>query len=66
MPRHLAGLLEILKAAGGLAQRQRNDSATSEFPGRARAVVNFLANATQDDKLRQTFLAAKPVRDLFY
>ena len=40
-----------------LSNRQR-------FLGRARAVVNSLASAIEDDKLRQTFLAAKPVRDL--
>jgi serine/threonine protein kinase len=55
---------KILKAAGELAQRQRNDSARSEFLGRARAVVQSLAGAIQEDKLRQGFLAAKPVRDL--
>jgi tetratricopeptide (TPR) repeat protein len=55
---------KILKAAAELARRQRNDSAGADFLGRARAVVQSLAGAIQDDKLREGFLAAKPVRDL--
>jgi tetratricopeptide (TPR) repeat protein len=55
---------KILKAAAELARRQRDDAVGAEFFGRARAVVHSLADAIQDDKLRQTFLAAKPVQDL--
>jgi tetratricopeptide (TPR) repeat protein len=55
---------KILKAAAELARRQKDDSAGAEFLGRSRAVVQSLADALGDDKLRQGFLAAKPVRDL--
>jgi tetratricopeptide (TPR) repeat protein len=55
---------KILKAAAELARRQKDDSASAEFLGRSRAVVQSLANALQDDDLRQGFLAAEPVRDL--
>jgi tetratricopeptide (TPR) repeat protein len=66
LQRHPCPTIEwkILTAAGELTQRQRNDFACAEFLGRARAVVQSLAGAIQDDKLRQGFLAAKPVRDL--
>jgi tetratricopeptide (TPR) repeat protein len=55
---------KILNAAAALAQRQRDDAARADYLGRAQAVVQSLAGAIQDDKLRQTFLAAKPVREL--
>ena len=55
---------KILKAAAELAQRQKNDSASADFLGRAKAVVQSLAGAIEDDTLRRGFLAAKPVRDL--
>ena len=55
---------KILQAAAELAQRQRDDAARAELLGRSRAVVQSLADAIQDAKLRQGFLAAKPVRDL--
>jgi tetratricopeptide (TPR) repeat protein len=55
---------KILQAAAELAKRQRNDAVSAEFLGRAHAVVQSLAGSIQDDKLRQRFLAAKPVRDL--
>jgi Protein kinase domain/AAA ATPase domain len=66
LQRHPCPTIEwkILKAAAELAQCQKNDSAGADFLGRARAVVQSLAGAIQDDKLRQGFLAAKPVRDL--
>lgn len=66
LQRHSCPTIEwkILKAAAELAKRQQNDSARAEFLGHARAVVQSLAGAIQDDKLRQGFLAAKPVRDL--
>jgi hypothetical protein len=56
---------KILRAAADLAQRRGNDSAGLDFLGRARVVVQSLAAAIQDDKLREGFIAAKPVRDLF-
>jgi hypothetical protein len=55
---------KILKAAAELARRQKDDSAAANFLGQARAVVQSLADAIDDDKLRQGFLSAKPVRDL--
>ena len=66
LQRHPCPTIEwkILKEAGELARRQRNDSARSEFLGRARAVVQSLAGAIDSDKLRHTFLAAKSIRDL--
>jgi tetratricopeptide (TPR) repeat protein len=67
LQRHPCPTIEwkILKAAGELARRQSNDSASTEFLGRAHAVVQSLAGAIQDAKLHQGFLAAKPVRDLY-
>src|SRR5262249_6093210 len=44
---------KILKAAADLAQRQRNEAARAEFLGRARAVVQSLATAIKEAKLRQ-------------
>jgi tetratricopeptide (TPR) repeat protein len=66
LQRHPCPTIEwkILKAAADLARRQKDDSARAEFLDRSRAVVQSLADALQDDKLRQRFLAAKPVRDL--
>ena len=66
LQRHACPIIEwkILKAAAELARRKRNDSAGADFLRRARAVVQSLAGAIQDDKLREGFLAAKPVRDL--
>ena len=55
---------KILKAAAELAQRQKDDSAAANFLGQAQAVVQSLADAIDDDKLRQGFLSAKPVREL--
>jgi hypothetical protein len=55
---------KVLKAASDLARRQKDDSAAANFLGQARAVVQSLADAIHDDKLRQGFLAARPVRDL--
>jgi tetratricopeptide (TPR) repeat protein len=66
LQRHPCPTIEwkILKAAAELARRQKDESATTEYLGRARAVVQSLAATIHDDKLRQGFLAAKPVRDL--
>jgi tetratricopeptide (TPR) repeat protein len=66
LQRHPCPTIEwkILKAAAELARRQKDDSASAEFLGRSRAVVQSLAGAIHDDKLRLGFLAAKPVRDL--
>jgi tetratricopeptide (TPR) repeat protein len=66
LQRHPCPTIEwkILKAAAELAQRQRNEAARAEFRGRAQAVVQSLAAAIREDKLRQGFLAAKPVRDV--
>jgi tetratricopeptide (TPR) repeat protein len=55
---------KILQAAAELPKRQRNEDARAEFRGRAQAVVQSLAASIREDKLRQGFLAAKPVRDL--
>jgi tetratricopeptide (TPR) repeat protein len=67
LQRHPCPTIEwkILKAAAELARRQRNDSASAEYLGRSRAVVQSLADGLHEDKLRQGFLAAKAVRDLF-
>jgi tetratricopeptide (TPR) repeat protein len=56
---------KILKAAAELAQRRKHDAAAAKFLGHARAVVQSLADTILDDKLREGFLAAKPVRELF-
>jgi tetratricopeptide (TPR) repeat protein len=53
---------KILKAAGELARRLRNDTACADFFGRARAVIQSLAASVREPKLRQAFLEAKPAR----
>jgi tetratricopeptide (TPR) repeat protein len=55
---------KILKSSGELALRQKNDSVGSELLGRARKVVQGLADGIPDQKLRQTFLADRTVREL--
>jgi tetratricopeptide (TPR) repeat protein len=55
---------KILKAAADLAQRQRDGDARTELLGRANAIAQFLAATIHEDRLRQKFLAAKPIRDL--
>ncbi len=55
---------KILKATAALAKRQKDDSAHEEFLGRSHAVIQSLADSVHDDKLRRTFLASQPVRDL--
>jgi tetratricopeptide (TPR) repeat protein len=66
LQRHPCQTIEwkILRSAAVLARRQKHDSAGADFLGRARAVVQSLADAIDDHKPRQGFLSAKPVRDL--
>jgi hypothetical protein len=63
---HPCPILEwrVLKAAAELARRLKNPSGSEELRGRSRAVVQSLANSIWDDRLRQSFLASKAVRDL--
>jgi hypothetical protein len=41
-----------------------DDSAAAEFRGRAKAVVQSLAESVTDEKLRKNFLSSKPIREL--
>jgi tetratricopeptide (TPR) repeat protein len=55
---------KILKTSGELARRQKNEPAATERFGRARKVVQSLADGIQDQKLRQTFVSDRTVREL--
>jgi hypothetical protein len=55
---------KILKTSGELALRQKNDALGSQLLGRARKVVEGLADGIQDRKLQETFLADRTVREL--
>jgi tetratricopeptide (TPR) repeat protein len=55
---------KILKTSGELALRQKHEAAGSELLGRARKVVQGLADGIQDRKLQKTFLSDKAVREL--
>jgi tetratricopeptide (TPR) repeat protein len=55
---------KILKTSGDLALRQKNESVGSQLLGRARKVVHGLADGIGDQKLRQTFLSDRTVREL--
>jgi hypothetical protein len=54
----------IYRSAADVAKRLHDDAASDDLRGRAQATVRELADSVHDDKLRQTFLAAKAVRDL--
>ncbi len=64
--RHPCPMIEwqILKASAGAARRAKNDSTSEELLGRARAVIQSLADSIRDDSLRRKFLAARPFREL--
>ena len=55
---------QILKASAGAARRVKSDSTAEELLGRARAVIQSLADSIRDDSLRRKFLAARPFCDL--
>jgi len=55
---------QILKASARAARRAKNDSTSEELLGRARTVIQSLADSIRDDSLRRKFLAARPFREL--
>jgi tetratricopeptide (TPR) repeat protein len=55
---------QILKASAAAARRAKSDSTGEELLGRARAVIQSLADSIQDDSLRRKFLAARPFCEL--
>ena len=55
---------QILKASAGATRRAKTDSTSEELLGRARAVIQSLADSIRDDSLRRKFLAARPFREL--
>ena len=55
---------QILKASAGAARRVKSDSTAEELLGRARAVIQSLADSIRDDSLRRKFLAARPFCEL--
>ena len=63
---HPCKILEwpILKAAAELAARRRDVSAREALRARAQAVVHSLASSVQGERLRNTFLSSKAVREL--
>jgi tetratricopeptide (TPR) repeat protein len=55
---------KILVAAAGVARRLGDEAGSTTSLGRARAVLQALADSLHDDKLRRRFLASRAVRDL--
>jgi tetratricopeptide (TPR) repeat protein len=55
---------KILKASADLAKKLKDDPAATEFRGRAKAVIQLLADSVKDDKLCKIFLSSKAVREL--
>lgn len=55
---------QILKASAAAARRAKSDSTGEELLGRARAVIQSLADSIRDDSLRRKFLAARPFCEL--
>jgi len=55
---------QILQASAKAARRTKSDSAGEELLGKARAVIQSLADSIRDDTLRRKFLSAKPFKDL--
>ncbi len=55
---------QILKASAGAARHAKSDSRAEELLGRARAVIQSLADSILDDSLRRKFLAARPFCEL--
>ena len=55
---------QILKASARAARHAKSDSTAEERLGRARAVIQSLADSIRDDNLRQKFLAARPFCEL--
>ena len=55
---------KILKAAADLEKRLKNNSAADEYRGKAKSVVQSLAETVTDEKLRKIFLSSKAVREL--
>lgn len=55
---------KILKGAAELAAKVKNPDAADELRGRARSVIQSLAESVTDEALRQGSLKSKPVREL--
>jgi tetratricopeptide (TPR) repeat protein len=55
---------QIFKASAGAARHAKSDSTAEELLGRARAVIQSLADSIRDDSLRRKFLAARPFCEL--
>ncbi len=55
---------KILKAAANLAAKMKNADAADELRGRARSVIQSLAESVVDHNLRRGFLKSEPVREL--
>jgi tetratricopeptide (TPR) repeat protein len=55
---------QILKASAKAAPHSKSDSRGEELLGRARAVVQSLAESIRDDQLRRKFLGSKPLLEL--
>jgi hypothetical protein len=55
---------QIFKASAGAARHAKSDSTAEELLGRARAVIQSLADSIRDDSQRRKFLAARPFCEL--
>jgi len=66
LERHPCPIIEwqILKASAGAAPHAKSDSASEDLLGRARGVIQLLADSIRDDSRRQRFLAARSFQDL--
>ncbi len=54
----------ILKARADLAEKLKDSAAADGFRGRARKVVEGLADSIREEPLRQKFLTSKAIREL--
>jgi hypothetical protein len=54
----------ILKARADLARKLKDSTAADEFRGRARKVVEGLADSVREEPLRQIFLTSQAIREL--
>jgi hypothetical protein len=55
---------KVLRGAAELAAKMKNTDAADELRGRARSVIQSLAESVADDNLRRGFLKSRSVREL--
>jgi hypothetical protein len=55
---------KVLKAQGDLAKKLGDEVSSDDFRGRARTMVNSLADSVTEDKLRSIFLKSRAVESI--